>query len=56
MYDYVLHLQTKHRIEDMRRENQRRRWPLNFLDGLIAERAERPAKPQTSTQSPSSRT
>lgn len=44
MYDYTIDLQTKQRINDMRRENERRHWvrdAIEFLTLTQNERAER---------------
>jgi hypothetical protein len=41
MYDYSIHLQTKQRIEDMRRENQHRHWLRDLINGRKGERAAR---------------
>lgn len=47
MYDYTLDLQNKHRIEEMRRENQRRRWQRQAISDRTSGRSARDAqKPQ----------
>ncbi|MBK8137520.1 MAG: hypothetical protein IPK52_17165 [Chloroflexi bacterium] len=46
MYDYNLHLQAKHKLDDMRRENQRRSWLRDALNHALADRAERSRKAQ----------
>lgn len=46
MYDFNLYLQTKHKLDDMRRENKRRSWLRDALNHLQADRAERSRKAQ----------